>query len=66
LKNFCFEQINLKTISKRDLKTLLTKRLKVSPYIKDFDKVNEIIKDNFDKKDFIRVSKKELEKIIFK
>lgn len=66
LKNFCFEQINLKTISKRDLKILLTKRLKISPFIKDFDKVNKIIKDNFDKKDFIRISKKELEKIIFK
>jgi len=48
------------------LKILLTKRLKISPFIKDFDKVNKIIKDNFDKKDFIRISKKELEKIIFK
>ena len=66
LKNFCFEQINLKTISKRDLKTLLTKRLKISPFIKDSDKINQIIKDNFGKKDFIHVCKKELEKIIFK
>tara|TARA_Y100001938_G_scaffold150945_1_gene244563 strand:- start:2623 stop:4716 length:2094 start_codon:yes stop_codon:yes gene_type:complete len=66
LKNFCFEQINLKTISKRDLKILLTKRLKISTFINDFDKVDQIISDNFGKKDFIRVSKKELEKIIFK
>ena len=66
LKNFCLEKINLKSISKQQLNSLLSNGLKISAFIKDPKQVTKIVEKNFGKKDFIRLSKKELEKVIFK